>query len=110
MTWSAPIERTRSIFVVLQTPVTPAGALERGIGRLRREVALAGTHVFGERTFTPAEHLVTRSELRHVLADRLDLPGDVRPPNRLLRYAQPVPRHADDEGTGPHDVPVLWIG
>jgi hypothetical protein len=72
-------------------------------------VALAGTHVLGERTFTPAEHLVTRSEPRHVLADRLDLPGDVGSPDRLLRCAQPVPRHADDEGASPHDVPVGGI-
>ena len=83
--------------------------LEREIRRLRHEVALVGTHVLGERAFTPAEDLVPGSEPCHVPTDRLDLPGHVRSPDRVLRGAQPGPRHADDERAGPHEVPVLRV-
>jgi len=60
-------------------------ALEREIRGLRHEVALVGTHVLGERAFTPAEDLVAGSEPCHVPTDGLDLPGRVRPPHGILR-------------------------
>jgi hypothetical protein len=73
------------------------------------EVAFVGADVLGERAFAPAEQVVAGLKPFHVPADRLDLPGDVGAPDRLLRDAESVPGRADDGRTGPHDVPLLRI-
>src|SRR6266571_2338505 len=100
MTWSAPIDRTNSTFVVLQTPVTSApdalasctangleggvtgdghgrGLLEAEVRRLGREPVRSGARVLGEGAVAGAEHLVTRVAPGRVGADRLHAPGDI---------------------------------
>jgi len=66
----------------------------------------------------PSEHLVARTELGHVLADRLDLSGEVGGQDgRFPRFAQPVDQ-AQAVGQAAHEVPVgridrdsenLWV-
>lgn len=84
------------------------GLLEREVHRLRHEVVLASTHILGEGTLAPAEYLITWLNLRHVLADRFNLPRDIRAPNTVPWFAQPV-RHADDVRQASHDGPVSPI-
>ena len=151
MTWSAPIERTRSTFAVLHTPVTSApkalasctanvptppdapmirtfcpgwtwpvsrsacravGA-EMGTAAACSKVRFAGlgaslssrARAYSAKAPSPdAEHLVARLEPGHVLADRLDAPGDIRAadtgswacgarnPRARTRYGRPVMR------------------
>ena len=59
------------------------GLLEGQVGRLVRPGALRGAHVLREGVVSELgqvpEHLIARSEAPDVLADRLDLPGDVEP-------------------------------
>jgi hypothetical protein len=59
--------------------------LKREVGRLGQEAALCGTRILGERAPAPAEHLIARTKLIDVSADRLDLPGDIHPRYLTLR-------------------------
>src|ERR1700737_5629983 len=82
------------------------GFLKREVGRLRQEVIRRRTRKLGKGARAPAEDLVAGAELRHVLADRLDRPRDVRSRNPILWLAQPDPpprdvRHAPHEDPSP---------
>ena len=82
--------------------------LEGQVDRLHDEVILGRTGVLGEGARDPAEYLITRSEARHVRADRLDRPRDVGPGDGVLRSAQPR-RHTHDEWPATHEHPVTDV-
>src|ERR1700674_3824052 len=83
------------------------GLLEREVGRLGHEGALCCPGVLGKGARAPAEHLIAGSELRDVLADRLDRPRDIRSRDTVLwlahpdRHARDI-RHASDENPVAH--------
>src|SRR6185437_7212894 len=79
--------------------------LEREVRRLRHEVIRSSTRILGKGACAPAEYLIAWSELRHVLADRLDYPRDIRSRNTVLWFAQPG-RHADDVRHASYEDPV----
>ena len=67
------------------------------------------THTYSAKApVSPAEHLVTRSKLRDVLADRFHRSGKVGSHPRLLRPEEPHLRAADPRCAG-HAVPVHWV-
>ena len=78
------------------------GLLEREVGRLRQEVVFSSARILGEGAPAPAEHLVARSKLLHVFADRLDLPGQIEsrypclglsgPDTMRMTYGMPLSR------------------
>src|SRR3989442_9449722 len=84
------------------------GLLEGEVGRLQYEALLSTAPVLGEGPPAHAEHLIAGSELRHVLADRLDLPGHVHARGAQLGPAQPF-AHADEERRASRVVPVEGI-
>ena len=51
--------------------------LEREPGRFRDESVLFGTRVFGKGAPAQSEHLIARSKLRDVPANRLDMPRHI---------------------------------
>ena len=81
------------------------GLLEREAGRLGHEVVRWSTHVLGEGARRPAEDLVARSELGHILADRLDRARDIGPRDPVLRPAR-AGREAQEVGQAPGEDPV----
>jgi hypothetical protein len=56
-----------------------------------------------------AENLVTGSEPRDILTDRLNLPRHIRSRNRVLWFEQPGPHQAQDVGPAGHDMPHIWM-
>jgi len=66
-------------------------------------------HVFGEGPVAGAEHLVAGSKLRHVLADRLDLPRRIEAPAVALRSPEPQAHQAAEIRVSAHFVPVVRI-
>src|SRR5919109_39745 len=82
--------------------------LEGEVGRLRQEVVLRGARILGEGAPAPAEHLIARSKLFEVSADRLDLTGDIEPRYRAPRFTQAGHR-AHDVRYAPQEVPVADI-
>ena len=84
--------------------------LERHVRRLRHDRSLlANAHVLGEGAVSPAEHLVTRSKLRDVLADRLHRPGEVDAESLVsFGLRSPIVRARDPRPAG-HAVPVRWV-
>src|ERR1700694_602042 len=46
--------------------------LEREVGWLQYEMVLGGTRILGKGASAPADYLIAWSELRHILADRLN--------------------------------------
>jgi len=81
--------------------------LKGEVRRFRREVILWSAGVLGIRAVAPAEHLVTRPEPGHVLADGLNTPGDVHAPDGDLGLAQPEgwDDEADHVRQPSHDMP-----
>jgi len=71
------------------------GLLEAEVRRLQRQLVLGHRGVLGKGPVAPAKHRITRSQLRHVGADRLNAPGYVEAWNRVLRVGQPVPQTGD---------------
>jgi len=84
------------------------GLLERQVGRLRQEVVLWSARILGESALAPAEHLIARSKLLHVSADRLDPARDISSRDLALRLAQ-ADHHAHDVRHAPQEVPVADI-
>src|SRR6185295_8069151 len=82
--------------------------LEREVRRLRQEVVLRGAGILGEVAPAPAEHLIARSKLLDVSADRLDLTGDIESRHRTPRLTQAGHR-ADDVRHAPQEMPVADI-
>jgi hypothetical protein len=82
--------------------------LERQVGRLQFHERFRDACVLGKATRRDVGvHLVTRPKPRHLLADRLDLPGHVAPETTVLRYAQPDRSH--DVRQASHEMPVTGI-
>jgi hypothetical protein len=90
--------------------------LEAEIRRLGRQhtaaadAALAGSSgagVLGEGAAAGAEHLLPRLKLRHVLAHRLDAPGDVPAHDARLRPAQPEAHQAHEVGPAGQQMPHI---
>jgi hypothetical protein len=63
------------------------GLLEGEVGRLQRQLALGHRGVLGKGSVAPAEDLITRLQLGHVAADRLNAAGHVEAWNRVLWFA-----------------------
>ena len=51
------------------------GLRKREVGRFQCQLVFGNGHVLGKSTFAPAEYLISRPKLRHVLADRFNLPS-----------------------------------
>ena len=81
------------------------GLREREVGRLRHEVVRSSARILGEGARAPAEDLIAHLELRHVLADGLHCPCDIRSWNTVLWPAQPG-KQAEDVGHASHQEPV----
>jgi hypothetical protein len=73
-----------------------------------REVLLLPEHVLGEGAAALTEDLVAGLELRHVLADSLDVPGHVDAADRVFWPAPPF-AHADQVGEASHHSPVEGV-
>ena len=71
------------------------GLLECEIGRFQRQPLLGGGRILGEGALAPTEDLLTRLELGHALADRLDRPCDIRSRNTVLCSGQAEHRAHD---------------
>jgi hypothetical protein len=76
--------------------------LEREVGRLQLQEVIRDGHVLSK-SAKPVpkegpEYIVTRLELRHVLADRFDLPYHVGTKDTVLRLAQPRLQARDADG------------
>ena len=84
-----PSSRSSWRAVVADTPTAAACSKVRLAG-FGNEVVLARARVLRERAGAPAEDLIARSKLRHVLADRLDRPRDIRPGTRFFGLRSPV--------------------
>ena len=93
--------------MVADTPTAAACSKVRLAG-FGTKCVFARGRVLGEGARAPAEHVVTRSEPRHVLADRLDRPRDIRPRNPVLRLAQSGGQ-AHDEWRASHEDPVTDV-
>ena len=81
---------------------------EREVRRLGQEVVLSSARILGEGAFTPAEHLVAGSKLRHVPAGCLDLPGHIDPRYLPLRLEH-LGHHTHGVRHAPQKVPVADI-
>ena len=81
------------------------GLLEAQVRRHPRELVRFRRGVLGERSTARAEHRLARFEPRHVGADRLDDPGQLRTQSGDLRPAQPVAGGPEQVGQPSHDVP-----
>ncbi len=73
------------------------GLLEREVGWLGREVVRSSARILGKGARAPAKDLIAHFELRHVLADGLHRPCDIRSWNTVLWPAQPG-KQAEDVG------------
>src|SRR5215218_988278 len=90
---------------------------KRDVGRLQRQSIFGNRHILSigaavvplMATDTLAEHLITLLELRHVLANRLDVPRHIRSRNRMLWFEQAGPHEAQDVRQTPHEVPDIWM-
>jgi hypothetical protein len=60
-------------------------------------------------TYALAEHLISWSKQRHVLAYRLNLPCHIRSRNTTLWSEKPGPHEAQDVRQSSHDVPDIWM-
>ena len=93
------------------------GLFERQAGGFAFEPRLRNGRDLGEgATVAPqvgdealTEDLITRPESRHVLADRLDDPRQVRARNEVLGRAEPGPHDPEDIGHAAHDVPHVGV-
>ncbi len=99
-----PWSRSSWRAVVAETPRAAACSNVRLAG-LGDEVVRWSTHVLGEGACRPAEDLVARSELGHILADRLDGARDIGPRDPVLRPAR-AGREAQEVGQAPDEDPV----
>jgi hypothetical protein len=63
-----------------------------------------GAGVLGEAALADAEHLVAALQAGHVLADRLDAPGDLPASHAVLGRTDPEAREAQRVGHG-HEMP-----
>jgi hypothetical protein len=79
--------------------------LEAEVLRLGCELVLLGAGVLGEGALADSEHLVARLERGHVLADRLDAPGDLPSSYADLGCAQRVASEAYRVGQPGHEMP-----
>jgi len=63
--------------------------LEREVGWFQHQCLFGLTHIFGEGAGAPAEDLLTWLKLRHVSANRFNLPGQINSQACDLWFAQP---------------------
>ena len=79
--WTPPV--LRSAWRAANRRSERLGLLEGKVGWLPHQLALGHRGVLGKGPLAPAEDLITRLQLRHVAADRLDAAG-VEAWNRVL--------------------------
>ena len=84
------------------------GLLKREVGRLRQQVVLFSTRVFGKGAVAPAENLIAWLKLLHAVADRFNLPRQIESRYLVLRLEQPD-RRTHRVRDAPEEVPVADI-
>lgn len=93
------------------------GLIERDVVGLQGQGVFRNRHILGEgAAVVPliasdalAEYLIARTEPRHVLADRLNVPCHVRSRNAVLWLEQPRPHQTNGIRAATHDVPDIWM-
>src|SRR5687768_11260091 len=83
--------RSRTACRAVRAEIGAGGGLREGeVARFGCELVRPGAGVPGEGALRDAEHVLANARRGHVLADRLDAPGDLPAPHAVLGRAEPV--------------------
>src|SRR5215211_3453535 len=93
------------------------GLFKRDVGRLQGQLLFGNRHILGigsavvplPLTRCLAEYLITWLKLRHVLANRLNVPCHICSRNTVLWFEQPSPHQTQGVGPASHDMPDIWM-
>ena len=93
------------------------GLFKRDVGRLQGQLVFGNSYILGigsavvplPLTRCLAEYLIAWLKLRHVLANRLNVPCRIRSRNTVLWFEQPSPHQAQGVGPASHDMPDIWM-